>query len=69
MLFFVGSMHQIEICKGDNVYAESEIRFAMSGVAPPVRPTTLWHRVNSAPAWRSPRCSNVVAGRGMVNHM
>ena len=34
LLFFVGNVHQIEICKGDNVDAESEIHFAMSGVAP-----------------------------------
>ena len=56
MLFFVGSVHQIEICKGDNVDAESEIHFAMSGVAPPVRLITLWHLLIRAPAWRSPRC-------------
>ena len=61
MLFFVRSVHQIEICKGDSADAESEIHFAMSGVAPPVRPTTLWHLVNTAPAWRSPRCSKTGA--------
>ena len=55
------SAPDIEICKGDNVDAESEIHFAMSGVAPPVRSTTLWHLVNSAPAWRSPRCSKARA--------
>ena len=59
MLFFVVSVHQIEVCKGDNVDAESEIHFAMSGVAPPVWPTTLWHLVNTAPAWRARKCSNV----------
>ena len=26
MLFFVGSVHQIEICNGDNVDAQSDIR-------------------------------------------
>ena len=59
MLFFVGILHQMEICKGDNVDAESEIHFAMSGVAPPppVRPTTLRHLLNTAPAWRSPKCT------------
>ena len=61
ILFFVESVHHIEICKGDNVDAESEIHFAMSGVAPPVRPTTLWHLVSRAPAWRSPRCSKAGA--------
>ena len=60
-LFFVGSVHQIEVGKGDNVDAESEIHFAMSGVAPPVRPTTLWHLVNTAPACRSPKCSKAGA--------
>ena len=33
--FWETCMHQIEICKGDNVDAELEIHFAMSGVAPP----------------------------------
>ena len=61
MLFFVGSVHQIEICNGDSVDAESEIHFAMSGVAPPVRPTTLWHLVNTAPTWRLPRCAKAGA--------
>ena len=56
MLFFVGSVYQIEICKGHNVDAGSEIHFAMSGVAPPMQPTTMWHLVNTAPAWRSPKC-------------
>ena len=50
MLFFVGSVHQLEVCKGDNVDAESEIHFAMTGIAPPARPTTLWHLVNTVPA-------------------
>ena len=61
MLFFVGSVHQIEVCKVDNVDAESDIHFAMSGVAAPVRPTTLWHLFNTAPTWRSPRCSKAGA--------
>ena len=57
ILFFVGSLHQIEICKGENVDAESEIHFAMSSVAPPLRLTTLWHLLNTAPTWRSPKSS------------
>ena len=61
MLFFVGSVHHIEVCKGDNVDAGSEIHFAMSGVAPPGRPTTLWHLANTAPAWRVPTCSKAGA--------
>ena len=61
MLFFVGSVHQIKNCKGDNVVAESEIHFAISGVAPPVQPTTLWHMLNTAPAWRSPKCTKAGA--------
>ena len=61
ILFFVGDVHQIEICKGDNVDAESEIHFAMSGVAPAVRPTTLWHLLNKAPAWGSPKCTKAGA--------
>ena len=61
MLFFVGSVHQLEVCKGDNVDAESEIHFAMTGIAPPERPTTLWHLVNTVPAWRSPKCAKTGA--------
>ena len=60
-LFFVGSVHQLEVCKGDNVDAESEIHFAMTGIAPPERPTTLWHLVNTVPAWRSPKCAKTGA--------
>ena len=41
MLFLVGSVQQLEVCKGDNADAESEIHFAMSSVAPPGRPTIL----------------------------
>ena len=61
MLFFVGSVHQLEVCKGDNVDAESEIHFAMTGIAPPLRPTTLWHLVNTVPTWRSPKCAKTAA--------
>ena len=60
-ILFVGSVHQIEIFNGDNVDAESEIQFAMLGVAPPVRLTTPWYLLNTAPAWRSPKCSKVGA--------
>ena len=41
--------------------AKSEIHFAMSGVPTPVQPNMLWHLVNTAPAWRSPRCSKAGA--------
>ena len=61
LLFFVGSVHQIEVFKGGYVDAESELHFSMSDVAPPVRLTTLWHLVNTAPAWRSPKCSKTGA--------
>ena len=57
MLFFVGSVHQLEVCKGENADAESEIHFPMTGIAPPERPTTLWHLASTAPAWRSPKCA------------
>ena len=57
MRFLVGSVHQVEVNKGENLDAESEIHFAMSGVAPPGRPTTLWHLANTAPMCRSPRCA------------
>ena len=61
MLFFVGSVHQLEVAKGGDVDAESEIHFALSGIAPPGRPTTLWHVVNTVPAWRSPKCARTGA--------
>ena len=61
ILFFAGNVHQMEICKGDNVDADSEIHFAMSGVAPPVRPTKLGHLLNAARAWRSPKCTKAGA--------
>ena len=61
VLFFVGNVHQIEICKGDNVNGELEIHFAMSGVSPPMRPTTLWHLLNTAAALRLPKCSKARA--------
>ena len=57
MLFFVEIVQQIDICQRDNVDAGSEIQFAMSGIASPVQPTMLWHLVNTATAWRSPRRS------------
>ena len=34
MLLFVGSVHQLEVCKGDNADAESETHFAMTGILP-----------------------------------
>ena len=61
MLFFMGSVDQIEVCKGDNADAESEIHFAMTSIAPPERRTTLWHLANTAPAWRSPKCAKTGA--------
>ena len=61
MLFFVGSVHQVEVCKGDNADAELEINFAMTGIPPKERPTTLWHLADTAPAWRSPKCAKTGA--------
>ena len=64
MLFFFGLVHQIEITKGNNVDAEQEIHFAISGVAPPpppVRPTTLLHLGNTAPTLRPPKCTRTRA--------
>ena len=61
VLFFVGNVHHIEICKGDNGDAETEIHFVTIGVAPLLRPTTLWHLLNTAPAWGLPKCSRAGA--------
>ena len=66
ILFFVGSVHQIEICKGDNVDAESEIHFAMSGVAPPGAAD---HAVASAQHSPSVAVAQMYEGWGMVSHM
>ena len=55
VLFFSGLVHQLEVTKDEG----EAIHFAISGVAPPpppVRPTTLWHLGNTAPAWCSPKC-------------
>ena len=67
ILFFVGNVHEMEICKGDNVDADSEIHFAMSGVAPQVRPTTMWHLLNRAPAWLPPKCTKLGHGQSHVH--
>ena len=60
-LFFVGSVHRLEVGKGDDAVAELEIHFAMTGIAPPGRPTTLRHLANTAPAWRWPKCLKAAA--------
>ena len=54
VLLFVGDVHEIKFTKGDNVDAESEIHFAISGVAPPPPP-------GAAP--------QVHEGWGMVDHL
>ena len=56
VLFFVGLVSQVEVTKHGNVDAELEIHFPIFGLAPLVRPTTLWHLGNTAPAWHSPKC-------------
>ena len=61
VLVFVGSMNHIEIYKGNNVDAELEIHSPCQALPPPVRPTTLWHLLSTAPAWRLPRCSKARA--------
>ena len=62
VLFFVGDVQKIEITKGNNLDEESQIHFAVSGVAPSlVRPTTLWHLLNITPAWRPPKCTKAGA--------
>ena len=66
ILFFVGNVHEIEICKGDNVDAESEIHFAKSGVAPP---GSADHVVASPQHRPSVAVAQMYEGWGMVNHM
>ena len=61
VLFFVRNVHQIEISKGSPVDAESEMHFAMLSVAPPLRPSTMWHLLNTAPVWWLPKCSKARA--------
>ena len=43
MLFFVGSVHKLEVSKGNYADARSEVQFAMTGIAALEQPTTLWH--------------------------
>ena len=56
VLFFFGLVHHIEIYNGDNVDAKSEIHLAISGVAPLVRPTALWHLLKTVSTWQLPKC-------------
>ena len=58
---FVGSVHQLEVCKADNADAESEIHFAMTGAAD--------HAVASGEHGPSVAVAQVREDRGMVNHM
>ena len=66
MRFFVVILHPIEICKGDNVDAESEIHFATSGVA---TPAVADHAAASAQHSPSVAVAQIYDGWGMVNHM
>ena len=66
MLFFMGSVHQLEVCKGDNADAESEIHFAMSGAAPLGAAD---HTVASGEHGPSVAVAQVLEGRGMGNQM
>ena len=62
----MGLVHRFEICKGDYVDAESKIHFAIRAAAPPpppVRPTTPWHLLRTAPSWRPPNC---LAGKELL---
>ena len=65
-LFFVGNVHRIEIYKGDNNDAESEIHFAMLGVA---HPRAADHTVASPQHNPSVAVAEMYEGWGMVNHM
>ena len=66
ILFFVGNVHRIEICEGDNVDAESEIHFAMSGVAPLGAAD---HDVASPEHCPGVAVAQMYEGWGMVNHL
>ena len=66
MLFFVGSVHQLEVCKGDNVDAESEIHFAMTGIAPP---GSVDHAVAPGEHGPSVVVAQVREDRGMEHHL
>ena len=66
MLFFVGSVHQLEVCKGDNVDAESEIHFAMTCIAPPGAAD---HAVAPGEHGPSVAVAQVREDRGMEHHL
>ena len=66
MLFFVGSVHQLEVCKGDNADAESEIKLRHDRQCPPGAAD---HVVAYGAQGRSVAVAQVRKDRGMVHHM
>ena len=66
MLFFVGSVHQLEVAKGGDVDAESEIHFALSGIAPP---GSADHAVAPGEHGPSVVVAQVREDRGMEHHL
>ena len=48
-LFFLGVVHQLEVVKDGTVDEVTPITFAICSA--PRSPHTLWHLVNTAPAW------------------
>ena len=66
MLFFVGSVHQLEVAKGGDVDAESEIHFALSGIAPP---GSADHAVAPSEHGPSVAVAQVREDRGMEHHL
>ena len=55
VVFFVEGIHQLELVMHGVVDADTPIQFAISGVAPRVRPSFLSHLINRAPPWRKPK--------------
>ena len=66
MLFFLGSVHQLEVVKGGDVDAESEIHFAFSGIAPP---GSADHAVAPGEHGPSVAVAQVREDRGMEHHL
>ena len=61
VLFFAFVVHELEVTKDGNVDDGENIDFSISAVASLFRPTTLWHLGNTAPGWRSPKCTRAGA--------
>ena len=57
VVFFAGMIHPLEVTKDETVHKGGAINVAMSGVSPPIRPSTSCHPGNTTLAWHNPKCT------------